>query len=68
MRKLDELMIRKMCLKMFKTEFFHRFVTTDETWLHHFTPRSRSKASKNATVGWQGDGVYILKCAWNDFH
>ena len=24
-----------------KVEFFHRYITVDETWLHHYTPESK---------------------------
>ncbi|KAF7278372.1 hypothetical protein GWI33_008504 [Rhynchophorus ferrugineus] len=56
-------------IKHNKPEFLRRYVTMDETWLHHFTPNSNRQSSEweNATVGWQGYGVCILGCAWNNF-
>lgn len=37
------------CLKLFnrnKTEFLRRYVTMDETWLHHFTPESNRQSAE----------------------
>ncbi|GFX46077.1 putative mariner transposase [Trichonephila clavipes] len=39
----------KQCLELFnrnKSEFLHRYVTMDETWLHHFTPESNRQSAE----------------------
>lgn len=39
----------KQCLELFnhnKSEFMRRYVTMDETWLHHFTPESKRSSSE----------------------
>lgn len=39
----------EQCLEMFKrnkAEFFRRYVTMDETWLHHYTPESNRQSSE----------------------
>jgi len=36
--------ISEQCLERFnknKTNFVHRFITMDETWIHHYTPESK---------------------------
>ncbi|KAF7276999.1 hypothetical protein GWI33_009573 [Rhynchophorus ferrugineus] len=80
-RRVDDSEQYLKMMKRNKPEFLRRSVTMDETWLHHFTPKSNRQLSewtghdkpapkieKNATVGWQGYGVCILGCAWNNFH
>ncbi|KAF7272296.1 hypothetical protein GWI33_014920 [Rhynchophorus ferrugineus] len=72
-RRVDDL---EQCLKMIKhnkPEFLRRYVTMDETWLHHFTPKSNRQLSEwtahdepapnewYATVSWQGYSV----CIWD---
>ncbi|KAF7266620.1 hypothetical protein GWI33_020120 [Rhynchophorus ferrugineus] len=45
-RQVDD---SELCLKMIKRnklEFMHRYVTMDETWLHHFTPKSNRQSSE----------------------
>lgn len=42
------------CLKLFtrdKKDFLRRYITTDETWIHHYTPES-----KRASAEWRGEG------------
>ena len=39
----------KQCLELFnrnKSEFLRRYVTMDETWLHHFTPESNRQSAE----------------------
>ncbi|GFT88370.1 mariner transposase [Trichonephila clavipes] len=39
----------KQCLEPFnrnKSEFLRRYVTMDETWLHHFTPESNRQSAE----------------------
>ena len=73
----------KRCLKLFtrnKKDFLRRYITMDETWIHHFTPKSkrasaewrgegesRPKRPKTA-VSRQGHGLCILGHAWNFAH
>ncbi|KAF7277039.1 hypothetical protein GWI33_009508 [Rhynchophorus ferrugineus] len=45
-RRVDD---SEQCLKMIKhnkPEFLRRYVTMDETWLHHFTPKSKRRSSE----------------------
>lgn len=45
-RRVDD---SEQCLKMItrnKPEFLRRYVTMDETWLHHFTPKSNRQSSE----------------------
>jgi len=64
------------CLQLFqrnKQEFLRRYVTMDETWIHHFTPESTRQSAEWTTAGesrpkcpninWQGFGFRILGCA-----
>ena len=42
------------CLKLFtrnKKDFLRRYITMNETWIHHFTPES-----KRASAEWRGEG------------
>ena len=42
------------CLKLFtrnKKDFLRRYITINETWIHHFTPES-----KRASAEWRGEG------------
>lgn len=42
------------CLELFKRnkkDFLRRYVTMDETWIHHFTPESKRSAAEWAAVG-----------------
>jgi hypothetical protein len=44
--------ISEQCLERFnknKTDFMRRFITMDETWIHHYTPDSKQQ-SKQWTV------------------
>jgi len=39
----------EQCLERFnknKTDFVHRFITMDETWIHHYTPESKQQSKK----------------------
>ncbi|GFW33798.1 putative mariner transposase [Trichonephila clavipes] len=43
----------KPCLELFnrnKSEFLRRYVTMDETWLHHFTPESNRQSHTHSRV------------------
>ena len=44
----------EQCLAMFKRnkpEFLRRYVTMDETWIHHFTPESKRSSSEWTATG-----------------
>ncbi|KAF7277944.1 hypothetical protein GWI33_009060 [Rhynchophorus ferrugineus] len=48
-RRVDD---SEQCLKMIKRnkpEFFHRYLTMDETWLHYFIPESNRQSSEWTT-------------------
>jgi hypothetical protein len=41
--------ISEQCLERFnknKTDFVHRFITMDETWIHHYTPESKQQSKQ----------------------
>ena len=45
-QRIDE---SKSCLDMFtrnKSEFLRRYITMDETWIHHFTPESNRQSAE----------------------
>ena len=55
--------------KVDPNSFLQRFVTMDETWVHHFQPEavetsrfSASKESQDCDVCSQGDGLHFLGC------
>ena len=42
------------CLQLFqhnKKEILHKYVTIDETWIHHFTPESNQKSAEWTAAG-----------------
>ena len=42
------------CLQLFqrnKKEFLHKYVTIDETWIHHFTPESKWQSAEWTAAG-----------------
>jgi hypothetical protein len=41
--------ISEQCLEHFnknKTDFVHQFITTDETWIHHHTSKSKQQSKQ----------------------
>jgi hypothetical protein len=41
--------ISEQCLERFnenKTDFVRRFITVDETWIHHYTPESKQQSKQ----------------------
>jgi histone-lysine N-methyltransferase SETMAR len=34
-----------------KTDFMHRFITMDETWIHHYTPESKQQSKQWTEAG-----------------
>ncbi|KAF7280076.1 hypothetical protein GWI33_006427 [Rhynchophorus ferrugineus] len=50
-KKIHKMLLNdfKLCLKMIKRnklDFLRRYMTMDETWLHHFTPKSNLQLSE----------------------
>ncbi|KAF7278519.1 hypothetical protein GWI33_008223 [Rhynchophorus ferrugineus] len=45
-RRVDNSEQRLNMIKCNKSEFLHRYVTMDETWFHHFTPKSNRQSSE----------------------
>jgi hypothetical protein len=46
--------IFEQCLKLFnknKTDFMRRFITMDETWIHHYTPESKQQSKQWTEAG-----------------
>jgi len=48
-QKCPRMKISEQCLEHFnkkKTDFMHRFITMDETWIHHYTPESKQQSKQ----------------------
>jgi len=48
-QKCTRMKISEQCLEHFnknKTDFVHRFITMDETWIHHYTPESKQQSKR----------------------
>jgi len=46
--------ISEQCLERFnknKTDFVHRFITMDETWIHHYTPKTKQQSKQWTEAG-----------------
>ena len=46
--------ISEQCLERFnksKTDFVRRFITMDETWIHHHTPESKQQSKQRTEAG-----------------
>jgi histone-lysine N-methyltransferase SETMAR len=70
--------ISEQCLKRFnknKTDFVYRFITMDETWIHHYTRESMQqskewkeavcsapKEDKVGSISRKGHGIGVLGC------
>jgi len=53
-QKRTHMKISEQCLERFnknKTDFVHRFITTDETWIHHYTPESKQQSKQWTEAG-----------------
>jgi len=76
-QKRTRMKIFEQCLECFnknKTNFVRRFITMDETWIHHYTPefkqqskvgRSRlfsAKEDKVGSISGKGYGIGVLGC------
>jgi histone-lysine N-methyltransferase SETMAR len=48
-QKRTRMRISEQCLERFnknKTDFVRRFITMDETWIHHYTPKSKKQSKQ----------------------
>ena len=48
-QKCTRVKISDQCLQRFnknKTDFVHRFITMNETWIHHYTPESKQQSKQ----------------------
>ena len=53
-QKRTRMEISEQCLERFyknKTDFVRRFITMDETWIHHYTPESEQQSKQWTEVG-----------------
>jgi len=53
-QKCTHMKISEQCFKCFnknKTDFVHRFITMDETWIHHNTPESKQQSKQWTEAG-----------------
>lgn len=49
LQKHDRMDVSQQCLELFranKDEFLRRFITTDETWVHHYTPETKEQSKQ----------------------
>jgi len=52
-QKCTRMKIYEQCLEGFnknKTNFVRRFITMDETWIHHYTPESKQQSKQKPVV------------------
>jgi transposase len=53
-QKIARMRISEQCLERFnknKTDFVRRFITMDETWIHHYTPESKQQSKQWTEAG-----------------
>jgi hypothetical protein len=53
-QKRTRMKISEQCLERFnknKTDFVHRFISMDETWIHHYTPESKQQSKQWTEAG-----------------
>jgi histone-lysine N-methyltransferase SETMAR len=53
-QKHTRMKISEQCLECFnknKTDFVHRFITMEETWIHHYTPESKQQSKQWTEAG-----------------
>jgi histone-lysine N-methyltransferase SETMAR len=53
-QKHTHIKISEQCLERFnknKTDFLRRFITVDETWIHHYTPESKQQSKQWTEAG-----------------
>ena len=61
-QKRNRMTISEHCLHMFKRnpkEFLRRFVTVDETWIHHYTPEMKNSqnSGRHGHRFWDSQGI-----------
>jgi len=75
-QKRNRKKISEQCLECFnknKTDFVRRFITMDETWIHHYTPESKEQSKQWTEAGYsapkkvgsisrKGHGIGVLGC------
>ena len=73
-QKRTRMKISEQCLERFnkkKTDFVRRFITMDETWIHHYTPESKHQSKQwteagcsarkvMASVFWDAEGILFI--------
>jgi hypothetical protein len=55
-QKGTRMKISEQCLERFdknKTDFVCRFITVDETWIHHYTPEFKQQSKQWTEAGFQ---------------
>ena len=53
-QKRTRMEISEQCSERFnknETDFMHRFITMDETWIHHYTPESKQQSKQWTEAG-----------------
>jgi hypothetical protein len=53
-QKCSRMKISEQCLERFNknnTDFMYRFITMDETWIHHYTPKSKEQSKQWTEAG-----------------
>jgi histone-lysine N-methyltransferase SETMAR len=53
-QKRTRMKTSEQCLERFnknKTEFVHRFITMNETWIHHYTPEPKQQSKQWTEAG-----------------
>lgn len=63
-QKKQRIFDSERCLELFKRDeqdFLRRYVTVNETWIHHYTPDSKTSAGKvMASVFWDVQGILFI--------
>ncbi|KAL0901883.1 hypothetical protein ABMA27_007038 [Loxostege sticticalis] len=70
MKKLSARWVPQECLAMFNhspSKFWRRYVTVDETWVHHYTPETKQQSKQwtsagelMATIFWDSQGIILI--------
>jgi histone-lysine N-methyltransferase SETMAR len=72
-QKIPRMKNSEQCMERFnknKTDFVCRFITMDETWIHHYKPESKqqskhwtvAKEEEVGSISRKGHGIGILEC------
>jgi histone-lysine N-methyltransferase SETMAR len=72
-QKLNRMTTSEQCLALFKsnpTDFLRRFVTVDETWIHHYTPETKQQSkqwtARGLTSSEEGESSFIGRKGYGD--